>query len=168
LKLIDESLITDVTKMGELNAQALKFSQLADNITASVTSQGKGVLRNVDNNQFTTMAKTLRNFAEDYELTEEQITKIVNRFSDLQKRSKTTEEAVQKLANELKHLGNGASDVEKLTNEVVVLEGATNNVGNAMRQNLDTRMMIQNITSVVSAMGQLAMSISTLKNIGSI
>ena len=167
LELIDDELIKNSERVGELNQQAKQISDIADQLSAKLKGRGLQLI-DADTSKFDSVAKTLNELGLVGNQDDEVIERLDKRFKDLNSESKDASIALQKLVDEMKSVGTNAGDIAKLRNEVVNLEGPIENVTGAMQKNFDTRLMVQNITSVISAMGQLAMSINTIKNLGSI
>jgi ABC-type Zn uptake system ZnuABC Zn-binding protein ZnuA len=80
----------------------------------------------------------------------------------------TAKKSFQVLIEKLKETGASATEIEKITTEVERSQGTIDNFANAIGQQSNLRNFINNITQGISAVGQLAMSINTIKNLGSI
>jgi hypothetical protein len=89
-------------------------------------------------------------------------------FTQLTERGHSTEEALAIIIRRLQNVGENASQIIKLENEINNLTSYTETAGSALKNNLSTQAFISNITSTIGAIGQLTMSIQTLKNLGNI
>ena len=101
-ELIEETLIDDTTRVGELNTRVQELSQLGDSIEESVIAIGKNNLQNLNSKQFTTLTKVLKELNGEFVISDRSIQLLEKEFALLRQNTDSTEEALQLLVNKLK------------------------------------------------------------------
>ena len=170
IKIINNELLT-----GEENEEKLLEEAQKLEIVAKAISEFKiegGEFRG-EKGLFTSLKENLQELQEEFELTDEQIEILQKEFNKLRQTEVDgvfldAGQASKELIKILNSLSGSTKNIVNMRSEMRNLKDATDNVGESLRRNLDTRLTIQNITKTISGMGQLAMSINTLKNLGSI
>lgn len=93
---------------------------------------------------------------------------VKTQIESLNNESKDTEEILTIILNKFQEIGKKGSEVNNATNEVNRLTNASKNAEIELERIAKQKFDISNIVNITGAFGQLATSINTIKNLGSI
>ena len=164
-KLINKELIKESSSLIEINKQADNLINLSNILEENLEGVDL-VLKDTKTKRFDSVEKTFKEAGTNLDPTT--LNNIIDEYDRLFKKEQDAQKALDKLIENMREAGKGANEIAKIRNEIANLQGPVDNVGNALKKNLDTKAIVQNITSAVSAVGQLAMAMRTLSNTGEI
>ena len=161
-KLIDTSLLQDEKNLGEFTKQVQKTTLLAEKFTEELAT-GEGT-----SFAYIDVANAINKIGKECNLSEKEIEELRQEFGKIASESENADQAFQKFVEQLQKTDASAEEIQRLVQEMRNLRDGTKEVGDSLKSNLDLQQFIGNISNTISAVGQLATSINTLKNLGSI
>ena len=162
-KLIDTSLLENEKDLKGFSDQVQRTSKLATELgKALALSEGESKISRKE------AYDVIYKIGKESKLSTEEIKQLKKEFQDLANKTGDNNEAFKQFVEQLQKTGASAEEVQKLVQQMRNLRDGTKEVGDSLKSNLDLQQFIGNISNTISAVGQLATSINTLKNLGSI
>ena len=162
-KLIDTSLLQDEKDLKSFSDQVQRTSKLATELgKALALSEGKSKLSRKE------VYDIIHKIGKESKLSTEEIKQLKKEFQNLANKAGDNNEAFKQFVEQLQKTGYSAEEIQKLVQQMRNLRDGTKEVGDSLQNNLDLQKFISNITNTISAVGQFATSLNTLKNLGGI
>ena len=167
LNIIDNEIMSKIISNTKLEVNELakvsKEINTINQITESMDMYG-----NLGKQNWTDYLHQLKELGVELDLDSDIIKRIDKEFAKLKDTSLSFAEKLKIVSNELKSTSSRTQSLVQMRTEMDNLKNSAEQAGNSLKNNLNIELQIANITKMVGAIGQLAMGINTLKNLGSV
>ena len=122
----------------------------------------------VTSDNFSEATMQLTDYLRTLGLSDDSIYRIQQRFNELLSSGNNINEAMEVLGRELNELGEQSNKVRNLNQEAETLSHILKVIGQRFKENFDLDTAIRNVNGMIAGLGQLASSLSMVKNLANI